>query len=120
MCLSGMCICIYTYIYIYIYIHIYIYIYLFIYLFISILWPYSIYVGALKAYVYTAYLYGPLATAPKVKHPAAWFFVGDFLVKLCFRYSFKQILRLVLGRKKSATFCVDRRKRVVSARVRVP
>ena len=40
-----------------------------------------------------------------LKLPAAWFFVGDLLVKLCFRYSFKQILRLVLDRKKCYVLC---------------
>ena len=54
------------------------------------------------------------------KHPAAWFFVGVFLVRLCFRYRFKQILKLFSVGKKSATFCVNPRKRVVSARFRVP
>ena len=38
------------------------------------------------------------------KLPAAWFFVGDFLVKLCFRYSFKQILRLFWVGKKVLRF----------------
>ena len=35
------------------------------------------------------------------KHPAAWFFVVDFLVKLCSHDSFKHILRLFwVGKKK--------------------
>ena len=38
-------------------------------------------------------------------YPAAWFFVGDFLVKLCFRYSFKQILKLFWVGKKCYVLC---------------
>ena len=39
-----------------------------------------------------------------LKLPTAWFFVGDFLVKLCFRCSFKQILRLFWVGKKVLRF----------------
>ena len=46
----------------------------------------------------------PKSIAMVHKHPAAWFFVGDFLVKLCFRYSFKQILRLFWVGKKVLRF----------------
>ena len=49
------------------------------------------------------------------KQPAAWFFVVDLLVKLCSHDSFKHILRLFWVGKKSATFCLSARKRVVSA-----
>ena len=38
------------------------------------------------------------------KLPAAWFFVGDVLVKLCFHDSFKQILRLFWVEKKVLRF----------------
>ena len=54
-----------------------------------------------------------------LKHPAAWFFVVGFLVKLCSHDSFKHIVRLLWVGKKSATFCLSARKRVVSARFRV-
>ena len=53
------------------------------------------------------------------KLPAAWCSVVDFLVKLCSHDSFKHILKLFWVGKKSATFCLSARKRVVSARFRV-
>ena len=54
--------------------------------------------------VYESFRKGGVFFTGSINFPPHVFFVGDFLVKLCFRCSFKQILKLFWVGKKVLRF----------------